>query len=264
MSKNCLAVRLGVYIYMFYFVAFCRLPFFGEIFVKELLKVMILCLVKILDNSLYFCFCDDRRFYVYRTLRSLNLLEFKRTYLAVRVGNAFTNHLDTMVHRKKVGKWVPLCCTLGGGVDLGLGITYEELCIKFTTSIKTTHKEPSIKFSKLFGHPKIFYRHFQKKSKISVIPLTLTFGENFNYTLNIIKLKMNNNNGQLPIFIQFLLAIDYTLIFRLHYISNTIYEIDEFLKIRLFILFILKMSLLSFEIYSYFNSQNLSSSLASL
>ncbi|KAE9536807.1 hypothetical protein AGLY_006869 [Aphis glycines] len=51
-------------------------------------------------------------------------------------------------------------------------------------TIKTTHKEPCIKFSKLFGHPKIFYRHFKKnfskKSKISVIPLTLTFGENFN------------------------------------------------------------------------------------
>ncbi|KAE9545164.1 hypothetical protein AGLY_000707 [Aphis glycines] len=50
-------------------------------------------------------------------------------------------------------------------------------------TIKTTHKEPCIKFSKLFGHPKIFYRHFKKnfskKSKISVIPLTLTFGENF-------------------------------------------------------------------------------------
>ncbi|KAE9535762.1 hypothetical protein AGLY_007663, partial [Aphis glycines] len=86
---------------------------------------------------------------------------------------------------KKVGKWVPFCCTLGGGVDLGLGITYEELCIKFSTTIKTTHKEPCIKFSKLFGHPKIFYRHFKKnfskKSKISVIPLTLTFGENFKY-----------------------------------------------------------------------------------
>ncbi|KAE9535188.1 hypothetical protein AGLY_007921 [Aphis glycines] len=52
-------------------------------------------------------------------------------------------------------------------------------------TIKTTHKEPCIKFSKLFGHPKIFYRHFKKnfskKSKISVIPLTLTFGENFKY-----------------------------------------------------------------------------------
>ncbi|KAE9521991.1 hypothetical protein AGLY_017624 [Aphis glycines] len=46
-------------------------------------------------------------------------------------------------------------------------------------TIKTTHKEPCIKFSKT----KIFYRHFKKnfskKSKISVISLTLTFGENF-------------------------------------------------------------------------------------
>ncbi|KAE9538518.1 hypothetical protein AGLY_005617 [Aphis glycines] len=42
-----------------------------------------------------------------------------------------------------------------------------------TTTIKTTHKEPCIKFSKLFGHPNIFYRHFKKnfskKSKISVV-----------------------------------------------------------------------------------------------
>ncbi|KAE9533006.1 hypothetical protein AGLY_009434 [Aphis glycines] len=40
-------------------------------------------------------------------------------------------------------------------------------------TIKTTHQEPCIKFSKIFGHPKIFYRHFKKnfskKSKISVV-----------------------------------------------------------------------------------------------
>ncbi|KAE9543471.1 hypothetical protein AGLY_002271 [Aphis glycines] len=51
------------------------------------------------------------------------------------------------------------------------------------TTIKTTHKEPCNKFSKLFGHPKIFYRHFKKnfskKTKISVISLKLTFCENF-------------------------------------------------------------------------------------
>ncbi|KAE9543452.1 hypothetical protein AGLY_002252 [Aphis glycines] len=140
-----------------------------------------------------------------------------------------------------------LCCTLGGGVDLGLGITYEELCIQFSSiligpkicyrhfkknfseklkisllegklmenlvyehkrfydfstkllanfrvfdrfpTIKTTHKEPCIKFSKLFGHPKKCYRHFKKnfskKSKISMIPLTLTFGDNFNVFQNV-------------------------------------------------------------------------------
>ncbi|KAE9534023.1 hypothetical protein AGLY_008759 [Aphis glycines] len=59
---------------------------------------------------------------------------------------------------KKVDKWVTFCYTLGGGVDLGLGITYEELCIKFS--------------SILMG-PKKFYRHFKKKFseklKISVI-----------------------------------------------------------------------------------------------
>ncbi|KAE9537387.1 hypothetical protein AGLY_006410 [Aphis glycines] len=44
--------------------------------------------------------------------------------------------------------WVPLCYTLGGGVDLGLGITYEELCINF---------------SNILTLPKTFYRHFKKK-----------------------------------------------------------------------------------------------------
>ncbi|KAE9543905.1 hypothetical protein AGLY_001883 [Aphis glycines] len=48
----------------------------------------------------------------------------------------FVPYIDT--------KWVPFCCTLGGEVDLGLGITYEELCIKFS-------------------RPKKFYRHFKKK-----------------------------------------------------------------------------------------------------
>ncbi|KAE9523942.1 hypothetical protein AGLY_015589 [Aphis glycines] len=122
--------------------------------------------------------------------------------------DAFLRDMAQTRTMTNAGKWVPFCCTLGGGVDLGLGITYEELCIKFSsiligpkkfyrhfkkkifrkienfTTIKTTHQEPCIKFSKLFGHPKIFYRHFKKnfskKSKISVIPLTLTFGENFN------------------------------------------------------------------------------------
>ncbi|KAE9525424.1 hypothetical protein AGLY_014224 [Aphis glycines] len=31
-------------------------------------------------------------------------------------------------------------------------------------TIRTTHKEPSIKFSSFFGHPKLFYRHFKNKS----------------------------------------------------------------------------------------------------
>ncbi|KAE9521400.1 hypothetical protein AGLY_018222 [Aphis glycines] len=45
-----------------------------------------------------------------------------------------------------------------------------------------TYFEPCIKFSKLFGHPKIFYRHFKKNRKFQwsinnskKIPLTLTF-----------------------------------------------------------------------------------------
>ncbi|KAE9528507.1 hypothetical protein AGLY_012078 [Aphis glycines] len=62
-------------------------------------------------------------------------------------------------------------------------------------TIKTIHKEPCIKFSKLFGHPKIFYRHLKKISQKNrkfqwsinnskKIPLTLTFGENFNKIKN--------------------------------------------------------------------------------
>ncbi|KAE9543354.1 hypothetical protein AGLY_003265 [Aphis glycines] len=110
------------------------------------------------------------------------------------------------------GKWVPFCCTLGGGVDLRLGKCQSKQLVKFSsiydlyflndnkylksfginrcryaisktygklTTIKTTHKEPCIKFSKLFGHPKFIFRHFKKnfskKSKISVISLKLTF-----------------------------------------------------------------------------------------
>ncbi|KAE9541884.1 hypothetical protein AGLY_003875 [Aphis glycines] len=41
------------------------------------------------------------------------------------------------LNTKKAGKWVPFCCTLGGGVDLGLRITYEELCIKFSKGLKS-------------------------------------------------------------------------------------------------------------------------------
>ncbi|KAE9524227.1 hypothetical protein AGLY_015266 [Aphis glycines] len=56
-----------------------------------------------------------------------------------------------------VGKWVPLCCTLGGGVDLGLG---------------TTYKKPCIKFSRFSGQPKNFNRYLKKnyleKLKISI------------------------------------------------------------------------------------------------
>ncbi|KAE9536994.1 hypothetical protein AGLY_006801 [Aphis glycines] len=33
----------------------------------------------------------------------------------------FDHNRIFIFHRKHVGKWVPFCCTLGGGVDLGLG-----------------------------------------------------------------------------------------------------------------------------------------------
>ncbi|KAF0756017.1 hypothetical protein FWK35_00014704 [Aphis craccivora] len=43
----------------------------------------------------------------------------------------------------------------------------------FLITIRITYEELCIKFSKLFGHPKFFYRHFKKnfskKSKISVV-----------------------------------------------------------------------------------------------
>ena len=33
----------------------------------------------------------------------------------------------------------------------------------FLTTIRTTHKEPCIKFSSFFGNPHFFYRHFKNK-----------------------------------------------------------------------------------------------------
>ncbi|KAE9523467.1 hypothetical protein AGLY_016019 [Aphis glycines] len=168
-------------------------------------------------------------YYSKRINRRYFKFKFSKYFAYFKILGNFTKFLI-------MGKWVPFCCTLGGGVDLGLGIydlyflnnnkyqksfeakplfnavlkIYGEPCTKFSKlsykrkkfydfstskllanfrvfdrfpTIKTTHKEPCIKFSKLFGHPKIFYRHFKKnfskQSKISMIPLTITFGENF-------------------------------------------------------------------------------------
>ncbi|KAE9524004.1 hypothetical protein AGLY_015651, partial [Aphis glycines] len=85
---------------------------------------------------------------------------------------------------KKVGKWVPLCCTLEGGVDLGLGLEYLTLDINinnfmnfelqnnlqifmilttqkkskyFENQITKTYEEFCTKFSKLSYKRKIFY-----------------------------------------------------------------------------------------------------------
>ncbi|KAE9533499.1 hypothetical protein AGLY_009137, partial [Aphis glycines] len=56
------------------------------------------------------------------------------------------------VINKKIltGKWVPFCCTLGDGVDLGLRITYEELCIKFSTQKKSKYFENQITIYDLY------------------------------------------------------------------------------------------------------------------
>ncbi|KAE9532771.1 hypothetical protein AGLY_009852 [Aphis glycines] len=56
-----------------------------------------------------------------------------------------------------IGKWVPLCCTLGSGVDLGLGKTYEKLSIKFSSIL--------IGPNKFYGHSK---KKFSEKLKISL------------------------------------------------------------------------------------------------
>ncbi|KAE9537641.1 hypothetical protein AGLY_006664 [Aphis glycines] len=73
-------------------------------------------------------------------------------------------------NKKKAGKWVPLCCTLGGGVDLGLGITYEELCIKFSRTLDNlSYVTPrpykkSLTFKNNFNKAnKIFIDLFKKK-----------------------------------------------------------------------------------------------------
>ncbi|KAE9544014.1 hypothetical protein AGLY_001703 [Aphis glycines] len=54
--------------------------------------------------------------------------------------------LNNILDIKKVGKWVPFCCTLGGGIDLGPG---------------TTYKKPCVKLSKFSGQPKNFYRNHE-------------------------------------------------------------------------------------------------------
>ncbi|KAF0755257.1 hypothetical protein FWK35_00024621 [Aphis craccivora] len=38
-------------------------------------------------------------------------------------------------------------------------------CYNFLITIRITYEELYIKFSKLFGHPKFFYRHFIKISQ---------------------------------------------------------------------------------------------------
>ncbi|KAE9530953.1 hypothetical protein AGLY_011415 [Aphis glycines] len=80
--------------------------------------------------------------------------------IVIRLGEE-NNIYKIQLKLKKVGKWVTLCCTLGDGVDLGLGKTYGKLSVEFFN-----------------------------------IPLTLTFGENFNHE----PLAMEKGEGLSPLF----------------------------------------------------------------
>ncbi|KAE9524614.1 hypothetical protein AGLY_014664 [Aphis glycines] len=94
----------------------------------------------------------------------------------------FTEELN----KKKVGKWVPLYCTLGGGVDLGLEgrlnlnamigiIIFEE---KFMENLVPNFQNLVIKEKNfmIFQHQN-YLQIFAFSTDF--IPLTLTFGENF-------------------------------------------------------------------------------------
>ncbi|KAE9537342.1 hypothetical protein AGLY_006365, partial [Aphis glycines] len=100
---------------------------------------------------------------------------------------------------KKVGKWVPFCCTLGGGVDLGLGVDkiflalskYWKILYKILTKIRQNYEYLQIILYILFENCwKMFTFYLYNAPRIftftsettPIILLTLTFGENFNIT----------------------------------------------------------------------------------
>ncbi|KAE9533170.1 hypothetical protein AGLY_009598 [Aphis glycines] len=60
-----------------------------------------------------------------------------------------------------MGKWVPFYCSLGDGVDLRLGITYEELCIQFS---KQLIRNLVLNFQEFLVSQKFFILHLFKTS----------------------------------------------------------------------------------------------------
>ncbi|KAE9526558.1 hypothetical protein AGLY_013206 [Aphis glycines] len=188
-------------------------------------------------------------------LQNPNDIQVLDQYISTSYYEDHNIQLQSFQSKLRIGKWVPLCCTLGSGVDRGLGIydlyflnnnkylksfedkslslrdflkilnsnalkifpimmlrvfsiatcrkTYGKLSVVFLIlsykhktfynfliskllanfrvidrfpTIRTTHKEPCIKFSSFFGHPKFFYRHFKKKfTKESKIDLFLNY-----------------------------------------------------------------------------------------
>ncbi|KAE9534077.1 hypothetical protein AGLY_008813 [Aphis glycines] len=83
-------------------------------------------------------------FYEFQNLYSSNSGQFQLNMDKMLATESFFK----IFAKKKSGQVGTLCCTLGGEVNLGLGITYEELCINF---------------SNILTPPKKFYRHFKKK-----------------------------------------------------------------------------------------------------
>ncbi|KAE9525894.1 hypothetical protein AGLY_013943 [Aphis glycines] len=131
----------------------------------------------------------------------------------------------------KVGKWVPFCCTLGGGVDLRLGITYEELCITFS--------------SILIG-PKKFYRHFKKKF---LGKLKISF---LKKSQNILKIKSRKENDNLNnwLNLEFILQI-----FEEKFMENLVPNFQNLvIKEKFFTIFQPQSYLQIFAILTYFKN----------
>ncbi|KAE9532167.1 hypothetical protein AGLY_010369 [Aphis glycines] len=74
-----------------------------------------------------------------------------------------------------------------------LTITYEELCIKFTTTIKTTYKKPCNTFSRFSGQPKKIYQKLNQ-STIALIADCRSSGSESFFTHNDISLNSNLTN----------------------------------------------------------------------
>ncbi|KAE9527308.1 hypothetical protein AGLY_013006 [Aphis glycines] len=74
----------------------------------------------------------DSTYHTFHSTQCMNILKEMIVCDETLTTKSMKEKYSFCLKKKKVGKWIPFCCTLGGGVDLGLGITYEELCIKFS------------------------------------------------------------------------------------------------------------------------------------
>ncbi|KAE9524048.1 hypothetical protein AGLY_015529 [Aphis glycines] len=95
-----------------------------------------------------------------------------------------TNNHKTYIHVKKVGKWVPLCCTLGGGVDLGLGI-YNLYFLNNNKYQKSFEAKPLFNaVLKIYGEPCTkFLKLSYKRKNVYDFPTTKLFANFRNFDI---------------------------------------------------------------------------------